>query len=107
MLSSLAEGSNHVKFHLVAPSLPNFGWSAGKQGMQILGHKKPWFLGVWYLGIKKKGFGLGQYAEACHRLMKLLGYERYGEIHTSGQRARCHANYNLIVTQGGGKKIYR
>ena len=30
------------------------------------------------LGIKKKGFGLGQYAEACHRLMQLLGYNRYG-----------------------------
>jgi hypothetical protein len=30
------------------------------------------------LGIKKKGFGLGQYAEACHRLMQLLGYNKYG-----------------------------
>ena len=30
------------------------------------------------LGIKKKGFGLGQYAQACHRLMQLLGYNRYG-----------------------------
>ncbi|THY67707.1 alpha/beta-hydrolase [Aureobasidium pullulans] len=56
MLSSLAGDANGVKFHVVAPSLPNYAWSAG---------------------IKKKGFGLGQYAEACHRLMQLLGYKRY------------------------------
>ena len=30
------------------------------------------------LGIKKKGFALGQYAEACHRLMQSLGYDKYG-----------------------------
>ncbi|KAI4732658.1 alpha/beta-hydrolase [Aureobasidium sp. EXF-12298] len=29
------------------------------------------------LGVKKKGFGLGQYAEACHRLMQSLGYNKY------------------------------
>lgn len=56
MLSSLSGDANGVKFHVVAPSLPNFGWSAG---------------------IKKKGFGLGQYAQACHRLMQLLGYNKY------------------------------
>ncbi|OBW68115.1 MAG: Uncharacterized protein AUREO_018120 [Aureobasidium pullulans] len=56
MLSSLAGDANGVKFHVVAPSLPNYAWSAG---------------------IKKKEFGLGQYAEACHRLMQLLGYKRY------------------------------
>ncbi|KAI5257283.1 alpha/beta-hydrolase [Aureobasidium subglaciale] len=56
MLSSLSGDANGVSFSIVAPSLPNYAWSAG---------------------IKKKGFGLGQYAEACHRLMKLLGYERY------------------------------
>ncbi|THX43089.1 alpha/beta-hydrolase [Aureobasidium pullulans] len=56
MLSSLAGDANGVKFHVVVPSLPNYAWSAG---------------------IKKKGFGLGQYAEACHRLMQLLGYKRY------------------------------
>lgn len=31
------------------------------------------------LGIKKKGFALGQYAEACHRLMQSLGYNKYGD----------------------------
>ncbi|KAI4726945.1 alpha/beta-hydrolase [Aureobasidium sp. EXF-10728] len=56
LLSALSTVSSGVSFHVVAPSLPNFGWSAG---------------------IKKKGFGLGQYAEACHRLMVLLGYDKY------------------------------
>lgn len=30
-------------------------------------------------GTKKKGFGLAQYAEACHQLMQQLGYKQYGE----------------------------
>jgi len=41
------------------------------------------------LGIKKRGFGLAQYAETCHNLMQSLGYSQY-------------------VTQGGGKSfIYK
>lgn len=47
-------------FHVVAPSLPNFVFSEGP--------KK-----------KKKGFGLRQYAEAMHKVMLNLGYEKYGE----------------------------
>ncbi|KAI9839840.1 MAG: hypothetical protein M1819_000030 [Sarea resinae] len=43
-------------FHIVAPSLPNFGFS-----------------GV----VKKKGFGLHHYAEVCHKLMLKLGYTEY------------------------------
>lgn len=45
-------------FHVVAPSLPNFGFSEG---------------------VKKRGFGLPQYAEVCHKLMLKLGYKQYGE----------------------------
>lgn len=56
MLDQLRESSNGVAFHVVAPSLPNFGWSEG---------------------VKKKGFGLKQYATVCHELMKELGYETY------------------------------
>lgn len=56
MLDALKHSQNGVSFHLVAPSLPNFGWSEGPQ---------------------EKGFGLKQYAETCHRLMRSLGYERY------------------------------
>ncbi|KAI4199314.1 MAG: hypothetical protein LQ350_004696 [Teloschistes chrysophthalmus] len=43
-------------FHIVAPSIPNFGFSQG---------------------VKKKGFGIPQYAETCHNLMQKLGYTQY------------------------------
>ncbi|RJE27076.1 epoxide hydrolase [Aspergillus sclerotialis] len=43
-------------FHLVVPSLPNFGFSQG---------------------VKQRGFGLTQYAEAMHGVMMALGYEEY------------------------------
>ena len=45
-----------VSFHVVAPSLPNFGFSSGT---------------------KKRGFALEQYAETCHKLMLRLGYDQY------------------------------
>jgi hypothetical protein len=44
------------EFHLVVPSLPNFGFSSR---------------------ITKKGFGLRQYSETCHKLMLRLGYKQY------------------------------
>ena len=50
-------GKDAPAFHVVAPSLPNFGFSSGT---------------------KKKGFGLPQYAETCHKLMLKLGYDKYG-----------------------------
>ncbi|KAH8776864.1 Alpha/Beta hydrolase protein [Hyaloscypha finlandica] len=43
-------------FHIVAPSLPNYGFSEGP---------------------KKRGFALAQYAETCHKLMLSLGYNEY------------------------------
>lgn len=43
-------------FHVVAPSLPNYGFSAK---------------------VTRPGFSPAQYAEACHRLMLALGYDRY------------------------------
>lgn len=45
-------------FHVVAPSLPNFGFSSG---------------------VSKKGFGPVKYAETFHKLMLKLGYDEYGE----------------------------
>ena len=45
-------------FHVVAPSLPNFGFSDGT---------------------KQKGFAIKQYAETCHKLMIQLGYDEYGK----------------------------
>ena len=43
-------------FHVVALSLPNFGFSSR---------------------VNKAGFGIGQYAETCHKLMLALGYKQY------------------------------
>ncbi|KIW18400.1 hypothetical protein PV08_02688 [Exophiala spinifera] len=43
-------------FHVVAPSLVNFGFSQG---------------------CVKPGFGVDQHAEVCHKLMLKLGYDRY------------------------------
>ncbi|KAI4114132.1 MAG: hypothetical protein LQ338_008049 [Usnochroma carphineum] len=43
-------------FHVVAPSLPNFGFSSA---------------------VRKRGFSLPQYAETCHKLMLKLGYTHY------------------------------
>lgn len=50
------DGRSTVAFHVVAPSFPSFGFSEGPT---------------------RKGFGLKQYAETCHRLMLKLGYEQY------------------------------
>lgn len=56
ILSNLRQSNQGVSFHVVAPSLPNFGWSEG---------------------VKKPGFGLAQYAEALDQLMQTLGYKTY------------------------------
>jgi len=47
---------DHPSFHVVAPSLPNFGFSEA---------------------VKKPGFSGDQYAEAANKLMLALGYEEY------------------------------
>ncbi len=51
-------GASLPAFHIVAPSLPNFGFSSG---------------------ITKKGFGVLKYGETCHKLMLKLGYNKYGQ----------------------------
>ncbi|KAH9922660.1 alpha/beta-hydrolase [Fomitopsis serialis] len=57
MLPLLTAGSeDHPSFHVVALSLPNFGFSEAP---------------------KKKGFGSHQYAEVCNKLMLALGYSEY------------------------------
>ncbi|KAH7038203.1 Alpha/Beta hydrolase protein [Microdochium trichocladiopsis] len=53
-------------FDVVAPSLPNFGFSQGT---------------------KKRGFALEQYAETVHKLMLKLGYDEYV---TQGGDWGCH-----------------
>ncbi|KAH6985467.1 Alpha/Beta hydrolase protein [Ilyonectria destructans] len=56
LLPLLKGGNGKPAFHVVAPSLPNYGFSAR---------------------VAKKGFGLGQYAEAANNLMLALGYDQY------------------------------
>ena len=48
--------SESPSFHVVAPDLPNYGFSQG---------------------VSKRGFALAQYAETCHKLMLQLGYNHY------------------------------
>jgi pimeloyl-ACP methyl ester carboxylesterase len=55
-LTSPPPGSDLPAFHVVAPSLPNYGFSGATT---------------------KKGFALAQYAETCHNLMRQLGYTEY------------------------------
>ncbi|KAI4111939.1 MAG: hypothetical protein LQ345_006665 [Seirophora villosa] len=52
----LLTSSTTPSFHVVAPSLPNFGFSSG---------------------VTKRGFSLPHYAETCHKLMLRLGYTHY------------------------------
>src|ERR1700753_830565 len=58
ILPLLAESEKNggPAFHVVVPSLPNFGFSSG---------------------VLKKGFKTDQYAETFHKLMIALGYEEY------------------------------
>lgn len=73
MLEPLRNGSNGVAFHVVAPSLPNFGWSQG---------------------VRKRGFGLAQYAETCDQLMQSLGYSQY--VTQGGDCTR--SSYHHLIT---------
>lgn len=57
LLPLLKAGADRPAFHIVAPSLPNFGFSSG---------------------VTRRGFGLAQYAETLHKLMIKLGYDKYG-----------------------------
>ena len=57
-LLAMQTGDKTPAFHVVAPSLPNFGFSDG---------------------VKTRGFALKQYAETCNKLMLQLGYDQYGE----------------------------
>ena len=71
-------GKDELAFHVVAPSLPNFGFSEGP---------------------KTQGFGLQQYAETCHKLMQQLGYQEYvtqggdwGFVDANAQCISAHIN---------------
>ncbi|PGH15540.1 hypothetical protein AJ79_02322 [Helicocarpus griseus UAMH5409] len=84
-----SNNSDSPSFHIVAPSLPNYGFSQG---------------------VSKRGFGLAQYAETCHKLMLQLGYDQYvtqagdwgywitraiGKLYPESCRA---SHYNMVFT---------
>lgn len=74
LLPLLAAGDETTPaFHVVAPSLPNFGFSEGT---------------------KTKGFDLTKYAETFNKLMLKLGYEKYV---TQGMSA-CPGLYRIPLT---------
>ncbi|PHH90057.1 hypothetical protein CDD83_4629 [Cordyceps sp. RAO-2017] len=56
LLPLLTEPGQGPSFHVVAPSLPNFGFSDG---------------------VSKPGFSIPQYAETLHKVMLTLGYDKY------------------------------
>jgi len=56
LLEPLSQGGGGPAFDIVAPSLPNFGFSEGTN---------------------KQGFAIAQYAETLHKLMLKLGYDEY------------------------------
>jgi len=70
LLSDAQRTSTNPAFHIVVPSLPNFGFSQG---------------------VSKRGFAIAQHAETCHKLMLQLGYMQYvtqgGDVGTTITRA--------------------
>ncbi|KUI68478.1 Putative epoxide hydrolase [Cytospora mali] len=56
LLTKASGQQDQPSFHVVAPSLPNFGFSGR---------------------VAKPGFGPIQYAQVCHALMLQLGYDKY------------------------------
>ncbi len=69
----------HPSFHVVAMSLPGYGFSQAPS---------------------KKGFRIAQYAEVGHKLMLALGYNEYGEMTVDLLRLETKRNHES-VTQGG------
>ncbi|KAI0128731.1 microsomal epoxide hydrolase [Xylariales sp. AK1849] len=65
------DGINTPAFHIIAPSLPNFGFSEGT---------------------KRRGFATEQYAETLNKLMLKLGFEEYV---TQGGDWGCHISRGL------------
>ena len=74
-------GKDTPAFHVVAPSLPNYGFSSGT---------------------KKKGFGLPQYAETCHKLMLKLGFDKFGTFPFASQR-NPHITKSLVYSNTRGR----
>jgi hypothetical protein len=85
ILPLLTESSlEHPSFHVVALSLPGFGFSDPPT---------------------KKGFNLPQYAEVANKLMLSLGYEEYGK-YLLPRFVHSQVLIIVLVTQGGDWGYY-
>ncbi|KAI0905512.1 microsomal epoxide hydrolase [Ustulina deusta] len=76
LLQPLAEPGDaaHPAFHVVAPSLPGYGFSEGS---------------------RRRGFGADQHGEVFHQLMLRLGYDEYA---TQG------GDWGFIITRAMGRR---
>ena len=72
-LLTAPESTDSPAFHVVAYSLPGFGFSEGPT---------------------KQGFAAKQHAEVGHRLMLSLGYKEYGERHAFSPTQHSHAPHS-------------
>jgi len=70
-------GEEFPTFHVVAPSLIDFGFSAPSNNVSFLVTEIRSQRGI--LIMAKKDFGFEQHAEAYHKLMLALGYQEYGK----------------------------
>jgi hypothetical protein len=68
-------GKGLPAFPIVAPSLPNFGFSDR---------------------VTKRGFGIAKYAETLHKLMLKLGYNEYGMKCMKSQTKKRSSQHLLI-----------
>lgn len=73
MLPLLVDGGkDSPAFHVVAPSLIDFGFSSASKKVYFS------FRHLDAVDTSKKGFNVDQHAEAYHKLMLSLGYNEYG-----------------------------
>jgi Epoxide hydrolase N terminus len=76
MLPLLVDGgADSPSFHVVAPSLIDFGFSSASNKVSLLMIIP---IQVRHSNRLKKGFNIEQHAEAYHKLMLALGYTEYG-----------------------------
>lgn len=80
MVSDLVEGDDDdgPVFHVVAPSLVDFGFSSCSTVGEPLILECVATVTDQCFSSPQKGFRFKHHAEVCHKLMKALGYERYG-----------------------------
>lgn len=74
LLEGLVGGEGQPAFHVVVPSLIDYGFSSASKKVCKRLPKK-----LWRKTNFQKGFGVTQHAEACHKLMLALGYNEYGK----------------------------